>query len=86
MNRLALSASNAPLLCLLIANISTACITPSSARPLPVDDFPLLAGAKAVPPLPLGEPFNGWIVAGTALVLLGIGLLAGLPSSTSSKA
>jgi drug/metabolite transporter (DMT)-like permease len=34
----------------------------------------------------LGEPFNGWIVAGTALVLLGIGLLAGLPSSTSSKA
>jgi drug/metabolite transporter (DMT)-like permease len=24
----------------------------------------------------LGEPFNGWIATGTALVLLGVGLLA----------
>ncbi len=32
----------------------------------------------------LGEPFNGWIVVGTAPVLLGIGLLA-RASSMSSK-
>lgn len=32
----------------------------------------------------LGEPFNAWVIAGTALVLLGIGLLA-RASSTASK-
>lgn len=60
----ALGASDARLRWLLIAICSTACVTPPSARPPPLDDFPLLAGQKDVP---VGDPSHGCAAPGETL-------------------